>query len=148
MKKLNKRKKALLSLISLVLAAAIGAGLWYGLSVRTADPVVVFPFQYLGMTEYWGDSQETYGPVTTDNIQTVFLSETQTVTEILVQQGDSVKKGAAALRYNLVRPGPGAEAAGGGEGEAPAAGGQGSAPADQGYAAYGDPHRVPGCAGG
>ena len=45
------------------------------------------------MTEYWGDSQESYGPVTTDKVQTVFLSETQTVIDVMVQQGDTVKKG-------------------------------------------------------
>ena len=104
MRKLNKRKKILLSIVSLVLVAAIGFGIWYGVSARTAEPVLVYPFQYLGMTEYWGDSQETYGPVTSDNIQTVFLSETQTVTEILVQQGDTVQKGDVLLPHSPTWP--------------------------------------------
>lgn len=52
------------------------------------------------MTEYWGDSQESYGPVSTDKIQTVFLSSTQTVTEMKVAQGDEVKKGDVLMTFD------------------------------------------------
>ena len=100
MKKLNKRRKLLLAVISLVLVCAIGGGIWFAVSRTGSDPVLVYPFQYLGMTEYWGDSRETYGPVTTDKIQTVFLSDTQTVTEILVREGDTVKKGDVLMRFD------------------------------------------------
>ena len=60
----------------------------------------MFPFNYVGMTEYWGDSQESYGPVSTDKIQTVYLSDTQTVTEILVSVGDTVKKGDLLMSFD------------------------------------------------
>ena len=52
------------------------------------------------MTEYWGDNQESYGPVTTDKIQTVYLSDTQTVTEVMVQVGDTVKKGDILMAFD------------------------------------------------
>ena len=99
-KKLNKRKKLLLAAVSLVVVCAVGVGIWFGVSRSKADPVLVYPFQFLGMTEYWGDNRETYGPVTTDKIQTVFLSDTQTVTEVLVKEGDTVKKGDVLLRFD------------------------------------------------
>ena len=67
---------------------------------NSSDPVFVYPFQYIGMTEYWGDSQESYGPVTTDKVQTVFLSDTQTVTEILVEEGTMVKKGDLLMTFD------------------------------------------------
>ena len=100
MKKLKPRqKKIFLSVIALVLAAAIGAGIWFG-TRGSGDPVYVYPFDYLGMTEYWGDSQESYGPVSTDKIQTVYLTDTQTVTQVLVSQGDQVKKGDVLMTYD------------------------------------------------
>lgn len=67
----NKGKKKLfIAAVSLVLVAAIGAGIWFGTDAGKKEPVNVYPFNYIGMTEYWGDSQESYGPVTTDKIQT------------------------------------------------------------------------------
>lgn len=96
----NKTKKIVA--IALIVAVLLGAGggAWYWLSHRNSEPVFVFPFEYVGMTEYWGDSQESYGPVTTDKIQTVYLSDTQTVTEILVKQGDTVKKGDLLMSFD------------------------------------------------
>ena len=94
------KKKWIISITALVLVAAIGCGIWYYAGHNSSEPVYVYPFDYLGMTEYWGDSQESYGPVTTDKIQTVYLSDTQTVTEILVQPGDTVKKGDLLMTFD------------------------------------------------
>jgi multidrug efflux pump subunit AcrA (membrane-fusion protein) len=98
--KTAKKKKLLITVISLVLAAALGVGIWAVAANRGSEPVYVYEFMYLGMTEYWGDSQESYGPVTTDRIQTIYLTETQTVTEILVSQGDTVKKGDLLMKFD------------------------------------------------
>jgi len=100
MKRKSKKKVILIVLVIALVLAGGGFGGWYYLQNRNTEPVNVFPFQYLGMTEYWGDSQESYGPVTTDRIQTVFLSDTQTITEILVQAGDTVKKGDLLMTYD------------------------------------------------
>jgi len=100
MKKPDKKKKRILWLLGGTLAAAaLGTGIWFT-ARGSGEPVNVYPFHYLGMTEYWGDSRESYGPVTTDKIQTVFLSDTQTVTEILVQPGDTVKKGDILMTFD------------------------------------------------
>ena len=96
----NKTKKVILIVLAVALVLGAGGGVWYWLGHRNADPVYVFPFEYVGMTEYWGDSQESYGPVTTDKIQTIYLSDTQTVTEILVKQGDTVKKGDLLMSFD------------------------------------------------
>lgn len=104
MRKLNvkltgKAKKVVISVSAGVAAAAIVAGIVFGLRGR-GEPVGVYPFTMVGMTEFWGDNQESYGPVTTDRIQTVFLSDTQTVTEVLVKEGDTVKKGDVLMTYD------------------------------------------------
>lgn len=99
MKKQNK-KKIIITVTAVVLVVAIGLGVWFGVSRGRSEPVKVFAFNYVGMTEYWGDSQESYGPVSTDKIQTVFLSSTQTVTEMKVAQGDTVKKGDVLMTFD------------------------------------------------
>lgn len=100
MKRKSKGKKILIAAVCLVLAAAIGGGAWFFTAGRNTEPVTVLPFYYVGMTEYWGDSQESYGNVRTDGIQTVYVSDTQTVTEILVQEGDQVKKGDVLMTFD------------------------------------------------
>lgn len=98
--KKRKIKVWLIPLISIVLVAAIGVGIWAVVGKKNAAPVYVYEFNMVGMTEYWGDTKESYGPVSTDRIQTVFPSDTLEVIEILVAQGDQVKKGDILLRYD------------------------------------------------
>ncbi len=101
MKKTKSSRKKLLALCLAGAAAvtAVAVGVYFGLRSGT-EAVGVYPFSYIGMTEFWGDSQESYGPVTTDKIQTVFLTETQTVTEVLVKEGDVVKKGDLLMTFD------------------------------------------------
>lgn len=96
----GNRKKLVIVIASLATAAAIVAGVFLWAGNANSDPVKVYPFQYMGMTEYWGDSEESYGFVQTDGLQAVYLSTTQTVTEILVQEGDEVKKGDVLLTFD------------------------------------------------
>lgn len=94
-----RKKKLILTVTALVLTAALGAGIWI-LTRGSGDPVNVYAFQNIGMTEFWGDSQESYGPVSADKIQTAFLSDTQTVTEVAVKDGDTVKKGDVLFSFD------------------------------------------------
>ncbi|HBK03215.1 MAG TPA: hypothetical protein DDY87_02205, partial [Clostridiales bacterium] len=94
-----KGKKVLLGAGAGLAAVAIVAGIVLG-TRGNGKAVDVYPFDMVGMTEYWGDNQESYGPVTTDKIQTVFLSDTQIITSIPVQVGAHVKKGDVLMTYD------------------------------------------------
>ena len=97
---MNKKKIILIAVGTVAAAAAIGAGIFTASRTSGKKSVYVYSFDIVGMTDYWGDRQESYGPVRSDNIQTVMLSDTQTVTEVKVKQGDTVKKGDLLLSFD------------------------------------------------
>ena len=97
--KLN-RKKLLIGGGAAVLAAAIGMGALALAGKGGKDPIYVYDFSIVGMTDYWGDRQSSQGLVKSDNIQTIYLTETQTVTKVAVQQGDTVKKGDLLMSFD------------------------------------------------
>ena len=100
MRALHKKKSVkaiVISGVSLLLAAAIVVGvLWY-LGHRS-DPVKVAP---VSMLMGWLSNESTQsGNVTADNLQKIYASDTQTVTALLVQEGQTVKKGDPLFRYD------------------------------------------------
>ena len=97
--KLN-RKKLVIAGGAVVLAAAIGFAVFRFAGKGGADPVYVYDFNIVGMTDYWGDRQSSQGFVKSDNIQTIYLSDTQTVTKVQVKQGDQVKKGDLLMSFD------------------------------------------------
>ena len=97
---MSKRTKKIIAIIlAVVLTAGAGFGGWRLWGNRSSEPVYVYDFSMIGMTEYWGDTKESYGPITTDRVQTVYLSSTQTVTEVFVQPGDEVQKGDVLMTF-------------------------------------------------
>lgn len=98
MKQMKKRiLSAVLALLIVAGCAVGGVTLWKN---RSQKPVKVYSIEDFSMTDYWGDSMTTDGMVDVDGLQTIGLSDTQTVTEVLVQQGDTVKKGDPLLTYD------------------------------------------------
>lgn len=93
-------KKAVIIGASVLAVAGIGTGIFAVASKGGSKPVYVYNFDICGMTDYWGDQQSTSGLVRADNIQTVMLTDTQTITGIEVQQGDHVKKGDLLLSFD------------------------------------------------
>ena len=80
-------KKALLIV---GIAAAVCAAVWGGLTLaRNAQrgDVKVFDVPSFAMTDYWGDTANTSGSVSTDKLQKIYLSQSQTVSQVYVKRG-------------------------------------------------------------
>ena len=99
---MKKRNRAWIWILVAVLLIGGGAGGWYWYSQQNQEPVFVFGFDQgiPGMADYQDYSGESSGMVTTDRVQNVFLSGTQTITEMLVTEGQQVKKGDVLFTYD------------------------------------------------
>ena len=97
---LKKHKRLFITIGSVAGAVGVTAGILAAVAGSGSKPVYVYPYSIVGMDGYYGDSQQTYGPVRSDNIQTVTVSDTQTVTAINVAVGDTVKKGDILMTYD------------------------------------------------
>lgn len=89
----------------IIAACAVGVcgAVWGGLTIaRNAQrsDVKVYSVNDFCMTDYWGDTSTTSGMVTTDKIQKVFLSSSQTVNKVWVAEGDTVRKGDKLISYD------------------------------------------------
>ena len=96
----KKAKKVLMTAGGTVLGIAV---IWGGMVLlRNAqkEPVNVYAVTDVAMTEYWGDSSETCGMVTTDKRQKIMISDTQKVNEIYVQEGQQVHEGDPLLSFD------------------------------------------------
>ena len=98
---MNKTVKRAL-LIAGGVAAACGI-VWGGLTLaRNAHRgnVDVYAVSDFAMTDYWGDTSQTSGQVSTDKMQKIYLSDTQKVNKVYVEEGQTVKKGDKLLSYD------------------------------------------------
>ena len=99
---MKKSKKWIwISVVALILVAAIIVGIVL-ISKGNQEPVYVYGFMdgIAGMSDYYNGSSESYGMVTADRIQPVYLSHTQTVTQVMVSEGQEVKKGDVLFTYD------------------------------------------------
>ena len=62
--------------------------------------VDVYAVSDFSMTNYWGDTSQTSGMVSTDQIQKIFLSDTQKIKQVYVKEGQTVRKGEKLMSYD------------------------------------------------
>lgn len=100
MKSVGKRILIAVLVIVLIGGAAYG-GVYAFQHFRKGSTVYVYAMDELIVTDEWiGTEEESYGNVYTDNMQAVYVSSTQTVTDILVEEGQEVKKGDVLFSYD------------------------------------------------
>ena len=98
--KKNVKKAIIITLVCLVVLGGIGTGVFLFLQNRSSGEVNVYPVDYLSTTGGYMDQVMTDGNVVADRMQSVLISSTQTVTEIFVQEGQSVQVGDRLLAYD------------------------------------------------
>ena len=101
MKTMNKTlKKVLIIVLSVLVGCAAVWGILTLVKNARRGDVNVYAATDFAMTDYWGDSTSTSGSVSTDRLQKVYVSSTQTVTEVYVTEGQTVHKGDKLLSYD------------------------------------------------
>lgn len=96
-------KKLKKGIIAAACVVGVCGAVWGGLTIaRNAQrgDVNVYAVNECAMTDYWGDTSNTSGMVTTDKLQKIYISQSQTVKKVWVKEGDSVKKGTALVSYD------------------------------------------------
>ncbi len=89
--------KKLLRTSAIILCAVLSISTLFtgcGQKVNTYD------ITNLAVVDSWMDTSETNGEVHTKNMQTVYTTDTQTITEIFVKEGQNVKKGDKLMAYD------------------------------------------------
>ena len=94
-----KKRNIWLSITAVILALGVTAATIL-VPRMPKEEAAVFPVTMVGYTDYYSGSAESYGLVATDKVQPLYLSESQSVTEILVYPGQSVKKGDVLFTYD------------------------------------------------
>lgn len=98
---MNKTVKRLICAI--LIPAVLCGAVWGGLVlIRNAQkkPVNVYSVSDFATMDDYSSSSQTYGTVTMDHMQKIYLTETQTVKKVYVKEGQKVKKGDKLLSYD------------------------------------------------
>lgn len=98
------KKKTIKRIALGVTAVVVGCGIVWGILVILRNtqkkPANVYSVSDFAITDYWGDTSETEGLVTTDKLQKIMISDTQKVKEVYVQEGQTVANGTPLLSYD------------------------------------------------
>ena len=94
------KKRVIAGICAAVVLVVTGAGFGiYKLVQNSADPVEVMPVSNLS-TGWFGESMPTYGVITSNATQDVFLDSDELVDKVFVKEGDKVKIGDKLLAYD------------------------------------------------
>ena len=96
----KNRKKLIIISIVIVLAAVLIVGLWLFWQYREDQKTVeVVPVGQVS-DSYWGDQASSSGVVISDYVQELYPDTSKMISEIYVQEGDTVRIGTPLLQYD------------------------------------------------
>ena len=96
----GSKKRITAALIAIVLTFAAVAGIVAAVRATTASTVAVIPVSDLNYGNYLDWQNNVTGKITTEAEQNIYLSDTEKVQEVAVQEGQVVRKGDVLLRYD------------------------------------------------
>ena len=96
---MTKSKKILAGVLTAVIAVGAVSGIVLGVRAANRQPVMVVSAGELNYGGGWYSS-EMQGMITSDVSQDVYLTDTQTVSEVMVKEGDTVQEGDVLLTYD------------------------------------------------
>lgn len=94
-----KKVIAVIAGIAVTLSAAVGGVYGYKSYQDKKLIAEVQPVSNLNWG-YWGDTETSYGTVTNDSSQEIYLDDSRMIKEIYVEKGDEVQKGDPLLAYD------------------------------------------------
>lgn len=96
-----KIKRVIAVIVGIAVAFGATAGGIYGYKSYQDKKLVaeVQPVSYINWG-YWGDSETSYGMVTNDSSQEIYLDSSKSVKQIFVEEGDTVKEGDPLMEYD------------------------------------------------
>ena len=95
-----KRKQVIIPICILLIIGLVGGGIFAAVQVQNSKKVVeVVPVTNVSTYNYDGYSSS-YGRVTSDVSQTIYLESDATVKDIFVQAGDTVTVGTPLIQYD------------------------------------------------
>lgn len=98
---MTTKKKIVTILLSVAGVCAVGIGVTFAVKGAQKSEVMVVPVSDLNNGGYWGDSSTMEGMVASDASQNVYLTDTQSVEQVLVKEGDTVREGDVLLTYDM-----------------------------------------------
>ncbi len=96
---MSGKKKLLIAVLVLLLAAGAVTGAYFILRANR-EPAKVYSVSEISEDSYDDYQNMVGGEIRTDRLQVAFPSDTQQINEVLVQEGDQVKKGDVLIRYS------------------------------------------------
>lgn len=93
-------KKGLIIGLSCFGGLALLVGTLFLIRALNRGEVNVYAVSDVSEDSYWMDAKESYGPVSTDRVQTVYLSDTQKVTDVFVENGQVVHAGDKLIGFD------------------------------------------------
>ena len=94
-----KKVIAVIAGIAVALSAAVGGVYGYKSYQDKKLVAEVQPVSSLNWG-YWGDTETSYGTVTNDSSQEIYLDDSRMIKEVYVEKGDEVQKGDPLLAYD------------------------------------------------